>query len=67
MEYCGAGSASDLMNSTEQTFSEEEIAAVCGCVLKGLQYLHSKHNIHRDLKAGNVLLSHEGNAKLGNL
>ena len=65
MEYCGAGSASDLMNSIDQTFNEEEIAVICACVLKGLKYLHNNYNIHRDLKAGNILLTHEGHAKLG--
>jgi serine/threonine protein kinase len=65
MEYCGAGSASDLMNSIDKTYTEPQIAAICASVLNGLSYLHKNHNIHRDLKSGNILMSSEGHAKLG--
>ncbi len=64
MEYCGAGSASDLMNCVEETFNENEISVICASVLYGLEYLHKNHNIHRDLKGGNILLTSEGQAKL---
>lgn len=64
MEYCSAGSVSDLIHICRVQLTEEEIAAVCAAILKGLEYLHASHLIHRDVKAGNVLLTHDGRAKL---
>ena len=64
MEYCGAGSASDIMKLLNKTFSEIEISMILADILKGLEYLHLKKKIHRDIKAGNILLDLDGNAKL---
>nr|CAA73555.1 Stress-responsive protein kinase (PRKSD) [Suberites domuncula] len=64
MEYCGAGSVSDIMRIINRPLREEEIAIVMQYALKGLEYLHFKRKIHRDIKAGNILLNLEGHAKL---
>jgi serine/threonine protein kinase len=64
MEYCGAGSVSDLMNITNKTLTEDQIAVVCLHSVKGLAYLHSQRKIHRDIKAGNILLNDQGESKL---
>ena len=44
--------------------TEEEIATVVQSTLKGLEYLHYMRKIHRDIKAGNILLNAQGQAKL---
>lgn len=64
MEYCGAGSVSDLMRITGKTLTEDQISVVLRDALKGLEYLHSVRKIHRDIKAGNILLNDKGEGKL---
>jgi serine/threonine protein kinase len=64
IEYCDAGSVLDLMKITKKTLNEEQIASITQMVLKGLKFLHSNKKIHRDIKAGNILLNHDGFAKL---
>lgn len=64
MEYCGAGSVSDVMRLRNKTLKEDEIACILKDTLKGLEYLHFRRKIHRDVKAGNILLNTEGYSKL---
>ncbi|XP_033121668.1 serine/threonine-protein kinase 3-like [Anneissia japonica] len=64
MEYCGAGSVSDIMRRRNKVLTEGEIATILQYTLKGLEYLHFMRKIHRDIKAGNILLNTEGHAKL---
>lgn len=47
-----------------QQLTEDEIATILKSTLKGLEYLHFMRKIHRDIKAGNILLNTEGHAKL---
>jgi len=73
MEYCDGGSVKDLLeeyqkkNEDEENkifLSEELIGCISRQVLNGLNYLHSNNKIHRDIKAGNILLNTRGEAKI---
>jgi len=64
MEYCDGGSVLDVMQATNSGLTEPQIAAITYHMLKGLQYMHSHKILHRDIKAGNVLLTGDGKAKL---
>eukprot|EP00008_Paramoeba_atlantica_P003824 CAMPEP_0201488026 /NCGR_PEP_ID=MMETSP0151_2-20130828/16492_1 /ASSEMBLY_ACC=CAM_ASM_000257 /TAXON_ID=200890 /ORGANISM="Paramoeba atlantica, Strain 621/1 / CCAP 1560/9" /LENGTH=379 /DNA_ID=CAMNT_0047873229 /DNA_START=176 /DNA_END=1312 /DNA_ORIENTATION=- len=64
MEYCGAGSANDIMTIVDRPLSEGECSVICKYSLLGLEYLHSQRKIHRDIKAGNILLNDRGEGKL---
>ncbi|XP_064260635.1 serine/threonine-protein kinase PAK 1-like [Passer domesticus] len=62
MEYMDGGALSDVINETHM--SEREIAAVSRECLQGLDFLHSNHVIHRDVKSSNILLRTDGSVKL---
>ena len=49
----------------KEPLREEEIGAICHEALHGLEYLHSHSFIHRDVKAGNILLTENAAVKLG--
>jgi serine/threonine protein kinase len=65
MEFCDAGSLAGIMNKTGSALTEDQIRVVLSDALKGLEYLHKEKKIHRDIKADNILLNAQGEAKLG--
>jgi len=62
MEYMEGGSLTDVV--THSVMTEGQIGAVSRETLKGLQFLHSKGVIHRDIKSDNILLALDGHIKL---
>lgn len=77
MDYCELGSVLDMMELTGSELSEPSAAWILRSTLLGLAYLHSKGVVHRyctllrkaltlvrDVKAGNILVTREGDAKV---
>ncbi|XP_028292823.1 mitogen-activated protein kinase kinase kinase kinase 4-like isoform X7 [Gouania willdenowi] len=65
MEFCGAGSITDLVKNTKgNTLKEDWIAYISREILRGLAHLHAHHVIHRDIKGQNVLLTENAEVKL---
>ena len=64
LEFCDGGSLYELIKILPRNLNEEEIASLIYMILKGLIFLHENKKIHRDVKSENILLTHEGIAKL---
>ena len=61
------GSVDGIMHELERPLNELQISCVCRQMCCALAFIHGRNVIHRDVKAGNILLNAEGVAKLGNL
>jgi len=65
MEYMGGGSLTEILEQFKYVQMDEgHIAVVCFESLKALEYMHSTHRIHRDIKSDNILLNLAGDIKL---
>lgn len=65
MEFCGAGSVTDLIKNTKgNSLREDWTAYISREILRGLSHLHFNKVIHRDIKGQNVLLTENAEVKL---
>ncbi len=63
--FLAAGSCLDIMKTSyPQGFEEICVATILKQALQGLEYLHKNGLIHRDVKAGNLLVSDDGLVQL---
>ncbi|GAX72971.1 hypothetical protein CEUSTIGMA_g425.t1, partial [Chlamydomonas eustigma] len=63
LEYVPGGSICSMLERFGK-FSEELVRNYTRQLLLGLEYLHGKRIVHRDVKGGNVLVSRDGIVKL---
>ena len=67
LEYCQHGSLRDLLKKSKKKkihLNENEISSIIYMVLNGLNFMHKKNLINRDIKCKNILINKEGIAKL---
>lgn len=64
IEFCSGGAVDTLMFDLDKSLSEPQIQYVIRETLEALAFLHDNFVIHRDMKAGNILLTDQGKVKL---
>ncbi|XP_043925039.1 serine/threonine-protein kinase 10 [Protopterus annectens] len=64
IEFCAGGAVDAVMLDLDKGLTEPQIKVVCRQMFEALLYLHNMKIIHRDLKAGNILLTLDGDIKL---
>eukprot|EP01006_Ploeotia_vitrea_P008786 TRINITY_DN20962_c0_g1_i1.p1 TRINITY_DN20962_c0_g1~~TRINITY_DN20962_c0_g1_i1.p1 ORF type:complete len:772 (+),score=41.66 TRINITY_DN20962_c0_g1_i1:295-2316(+) len=68
IEYANAGDLNDFLKTrkkAEQPLSEHEIRDTLYQTLLGIQHIHSKRILHRDLKPCNIFLTKKQQVKIG--
>ena len=64
MEYCHHDLAS-LLDNMKTPFTEAQVKCLMLQLMKGVEYLHKRFIVHRDLKVSNLLMTDKGVLKIG--
>ncbi|ORX87411.1 Pkinase-domain-containing protein [Anaeromyces robustus] len=63
LEYVSGGSVASMLSRFGK-FTEPLIKSLTSQILSGLEYLHNRSIIHRDIKGANILVDEDGVAKI---
>jgi len=63
LEYMSGGCLTDILGQGV-VWKEPWMAYVLREALQGLEYMHARHRIHRDIKSDNILIDRKGQVKL---
>ncbi|KAJ7656680.1 kinase-like domain-containing protein [Mycena rosella] len=67
MEYMQSRALTELIIETPLTMREEQMSRICAETLSGLEYLHSRCIVHRDIKSDSILFDRLGHVKITGL
>ena len=68
MEFCEGGDLKELIDKhyySNSPFSNEEILDILIQLCEGLNYIHHKNIIHRDIKSQNIFFTKDGTVRIG--
>ena len=63
-DIMNGGALTEFIQRMRSTYSENSCKYILRQTLLGLQFLHQRHIIHRDIKSDNILIDEEGSVKL---
>ena len=65
IEYMHYGALNHFIKHYRKNIDERVIAYIIREILKGLEVLHKRRQLHRDLKSDNILINKSGEIKIG--
>ena len=65
MELCEGNNLIDFIYSDTNLLQEAKVRQILLEILRALYFMHKHHIAHRDIKPGNIMLTKDGQCKIG--